>query len=206
MSDNCTSTKQPHLMELMNQMCKEAGIQDCQPQLLLQMCDMAYSLTKNVLVEARSVADFSGKKFVEKSDVDFALKTFNEKYCKDRPPIALMNDLAQEKNSQPLPQIRQNYGLRLPNDRFCQLQSNFVYDDLPSTSNNNEDEDDELRQRNIQTSENFPKRQKPESSTNFNPDLVANLLMGRTNNDSRKRAFHDEEKEDKTEDFDDYDC
>nr|CAD2174290.1 unnamed protein product [Meloidogyne enterolobii] len=206
MSDNCTSTKQPHLMELMNQMCKEAGIQECQPQLLLQMCDMAYSLTKNVLVEARSVADFSGKKFVEKSDVDFALKTFNEKYCKDRPPIALMNDLAQEKNSQPLPQIRQNYGLRLPNDRFCQLQSNFVYDDLPSTSNNNEDEDDELRQQNIQTSENFPKRQKPESSTNFNPDLVANLLMGRTNNDSRKRAFHDEEKEDKTEDFDDYDC
>uniref|UniRef100_A0A915MB07 Uncharacterized protein n=1 Tax=Meloidogyne javanica TaxID=6303 RepID=A0A915MB07_MELJA len=205
MSDNCTSTKQPHLMELMNQMCKEAGIQECQPQLLLQMCDMAYSLTKNVLVEARSVADFSGKKFVEKSDVDFALKTFNEKYCKDRPPIALMNDLAQEKNSQPLPQIRQNYGLRLPNDRFCQLQSNFVYDDLPSTSNNNEDEDDELRQRNIQTSENPPKRQKPESSTNFNPDLVANLLMGRTNNDSRKRAFHDEEKEDKTEDFDDYD-
>uniref|UniRef100_A0A914LMT9 Uncharacterized protein n=1 Tax=Meloidogyne incognita TaxID=6306 RepID=A0A914LMT9_MELIC len=193
-------------MELMNQMCKEAGIQECQPQLLLQMCDMAYSLTKNVLVEARSVADFSGKKFVEKSDVDFALKTFNEKYCKDRPPIALMNDLAQEKNSQPLPQIRQNYGLRLPNDRFCQLQSNFVYDDLPSTSNNNEDEDDELRQRNIQTSENPPKRQKPESSTNFNPDLVANLLMGRTNNDSRKRAFHDEEKEDKTEDFDDYDC
>jgi len=60
-----------------------------------------------------------------------------------------MNDLAQEKNSQPLPQIRQNYGLRLPNDRFCQLQSNFVYDDLPSTSNNNEDEDDELRQRNV---------------------------------------------------------
>uniref|UniRef100_A0A914MKJ1 Uncharacterized protein n=1 Tax=Meloidogyne incognita TaxID=6306 RepID=A0A914MKJ1_MELIC len=193
-------------MELMNQMCKEAGIQECQPQLLLQMCDMAYSLTKNVLVEARSVADFSGKKFVEKSDVDFALKTFNEKYCKDRPPIALMNDLAQEKNSQPLPQIRQNYGLRLPNDRFCQLQSNFVYDDLPSTSNNNEDEDDELRQQNIQTSENLPKRQKPESSTNFNPDLVANLLMGRTNNDSRKRAFNDEEKEDKTEDFDDYDC
>ena len=60
-----------------------------------------------------------------------------------------MNDLAQEKNSQPLPQIRQNYGLRLPNDRFCQLQSNFVYDDLPSTSNNNDDEDDELRQRNV---------------------------------------------------------
>lgn len=35
--------------------------------------------------------------------------------------------LANDKNQQPLPQIRHNYGLKLPNDRFCQLQQNFVY-------------------------------------------------------------------------------
>ena len=73
----------------------------------------------------------------------------DEKYCKDRPPIALMNELAQEKNAQPLPQIRQNYGLRLPNDRFCQLQQNFVYADLPSTSNNKDDESDAQQQQNV---------------------------------------------------------
>jgi hypothetical protein len=38
-----------------------------------------------------------------------------------------MAELAAEKNAQPLPPIRQNYGLRLPNDRFCQLQQNYVH-------------------------------------------------------------------------------
>jgi hypothetical protein len=35
--------------------------------------------------------------------------------------------MAAEKNALPLPQIRQDYGLRLPNDRFCQVQPNFAY-------------------------------------------------------------------------------
>jgi len=35
--------------------------------------------------------------------------------------------MAAEKNASRLPQIRQDYGLRLPNDRFCQVQPNFAY-------------------------------------------------------------------------------
>lgn len=38
-----------------------------------------------------------------------------------------MLQLANDKNQQPLPQIRHNYGLKLPNDRFCQMQQNLVY-------------------------------------------------------------------------------
>jgi hypothetical protein len=83
-------------------MFQEAGIYDYEPPLLLQMCDIAYSLTKEVLLEARSISEFCGKKQVDKSDVEFALKAFSnyyeinkftqmlfmqiadEKYCKDR--------------------------------------------------------------------------------------------------------------------------
>lgn len=36
-------------------------------------------------------------------------------------------DLAAQKNSQPLTPMRQNFGLRLPNDRFCQVQPNFEF-------------------------------------------------------------------------------
>ena len=54
------------------------------------------------------------------------------------------------------------------------------------------------------------KHSKPNSiNNNFNPDLVASLLMGRQNaaaNGSRKRAFPDDEKSEKVDDFDDYDC
>lgn len=44
-------------------------------------------------------------------------------------------DLATQKNNQPLLPIRQNYGLRLPNDRFCQVQPNFVFNDKPVLEN-----------------------------------------------------------------------
>ncbi|KAF7636041.1 Protein kinase domain-containing protein [Meloidogyne graminicola] len=178
MADSGTSSKQPHLMEIMNQMCRDLGINECEPQLLLQMCDIAYSLTKNVLLEARSVAEFNGKKFIERTDVDFALKSFNEKFCKDRPPIALMTELAAEKNAQPLPQIRQNYGLRLPNDRFCQLQQNFIYADLPLISTDKGDENDvQQNQQTTEAQQSLQKREKPESSNNFNPDLVTNKML-----------------------------
>lgn len=36
-------------------------------------------------------------------------------------------DLAAQKNSQPLAPLRQNFGLRLPNDRFCQVQPNYEF-------------------------------------------------------------------------------
>ena len=49
----------------------------------------------------------------------------------------MLAEIAAEKNSQPLPQIRQNYGLRLPNDRFCQLQPNYEHLSEQSTSSNN---------------------------------------------------------------------
>ncbi|KAK6023469.1 EF hand [Ostertagia ostertagi] len=35
--------------------------------------------------------------------------------------------IAAERNSQPLPQIRHNFGLKLPNDRFCLLQPNVEW-------------------------------------------------------------------------------
>lgn len=52
-----------------------------------------------------------------------------EKFQPNRPSKMFLMDLAAQKNSQPLLPIRQNYGLRLPNDRFCQVQPNFVFDD-----------------------------------------------------------------------------
>lgn len=42
-----------------------------------QVCDISYALTKEILLEARSVSEFSGKKQVDRSDIDFALQVFS---------------------------------------------------------------------------------------------------------------------------------
>jgi hypothetical protein len=74
--------KLPQTAETVKQMFQEAGIEDYEPPLLLQMCDIAYSLTKEVLLEARSISEFCGKKQVDKSDVEFALKAFSNFFTK----------------------------------------------------------------------------------------------------------------------------
>lgn len=45
-----------------------------------------------------------------------------------------MTELAARKNSQPLPAMKP-YGLRLPNDRFCQVQPNYAFSHPPEMAN-----------------------------------------------------------------------
>lgn len=69
--------KLPQSVDTIKQLFQEAGITEYEPQLLLQMCDVAYSLTKQILIEAHSLAQYSEKKQMDKSDVEFALKAFS---------------------------------------------------------------------------------------------------------------------------------
>ncbi|VDK55028.1 unnamed protein product [Cylicostephanus goldi] len=47
--------------------------------------------------------------------------------CDGKPNRADLLKMACERNAQPLPQIRHNFGLKLPNDRFCLLQPNVEW-------------------------------------------------------------------------------
>lgn len=58
------------------------------------------------------------------SDTLFRLFFFTGFWKSERPSRQLLVEFAEQKNAVPLPAIRQNYGLRLPNDRFCLVQPN----------------------------------------------------------------------------------
>jgi hypothetical protein len=117
----------PQSAEVVKKIFQELGIKEYEPQLLLQISDLAHLLTKQILTEARSLSEFAGKKQIDKSDIEFTLQSFQEKFKPNRPSKVFLTELAEKKNAEPLPPLRQNFGLRLPNDRFCQLQPNFVY-------------------------------------------------------------------------------
>uniref|UniRef100_A0A915E1M5 Cell division protein kinase 5 n=1 Tax=Ditylenchus dipsaci TaxID=166011 RepID=A0A915E1M5_9BILA len=131
-SGNQNSKHGPHSAEVLKKMFREVGIKDYEPQLILQMSDLAHSLTKQILVEARSLSEFADKKQIDRSDVEFAIQSIQEKFKPNRPSKLFLMELAAQKNAEPLPPLRQNFGLRLPNDRFCQLQPNFAF--VPTTS------------------------------------------------------------------------
>lgn len=123
--EDCT----PVAIEKIKDLFASAGITRYDPQCLLQVTDLAHYLSKWVLREAKSVSEFSGKKRLDRTDLDFALRAFNEKYPSRSQKSSALRSLAFERNRQALPPIRQNFGLRLPNDRFCQVQPNFEYSD-----------------------------------------------------------------------------
>ncbi|KAL3120655.1 hypothetical protein niasHT_007947 [Heterodera trifolii] len=196
-SESYSASKIPQCAETIKKIFHELGIKEYEPQLVLQLCDISYSLTKEILVDARSVSEFSGKKQVDRSDVDLAIKTFDEKHSNDRTPKAFVSELAAEKNAQPLHPIRQNYGLRLPNDRFCQLQPNYIYiGDDP----NNEDQAVHMEERPRQIGSS-----KFNAINNFDPESVSNLLMTDKNATQRKRPYTNGEMQKHTqeEDYDD---
>ncbi|EJW83910.1 hypothetical protein WUBG_05181 [Wuchereria bancrofti] len=113
----------PHDAQVMEAILKEMGITDYEPRVISQMLEFAYRYTAEILEDARSISEHAGKKQIDESDVQFAID--NAGFWKsERPSRQLLVEFAEQKNAVPLPAIRQNYGLRLPNDRFCLIQPN----------------------------------------------------------------------------------
>jgi transcription initiation factor TFIID subunit 9B len=48
---------------------------------------------------------------------------------KPAPPKELLLDLAQERNRKPLPAVPQQYGLRLPPEKYCLTSKEWDYDE-----------------------------------------------------------------------------
>ncbi|OZC08462.1 transcription initiation factor IID, subunit [Onchocerca flexuosa] len=114
----------PHDAQVMEAILKDMEVTDYEPRVISQMLEFAYRYTAEILEDARSISEHAGKKQIDESDVQFAID--NAGFWKsERPSRQLLVELAEQKNAVPLPPIRQNYGLRLPNDRFCLIQPNM---------------------------------------------------------------------------------
>ncbi|VDK76575.1 unnamed protein product [Litomosoides sigmodontis] len=113
----------PHDAQVMEAILKEMGVADYEPRVISQMLEFAYRYTAEILEDARSISEHAGKKQIDEADVQFAID--NTGFWKsERPSRQLLVEFAEQKNAVPLPAIRQNYGLRLPSDRFCLVQPN----------------------------------------------------------------------------------
>jgi histone H3/H4 len=117
--------------EIVEGIMRDMGINLYDPALPVQLLDVAHKVTRQILSEAKEVAEYSGKKTLDADDVKFGIQTFEDGFKAKRPSRQFMMELATEKNAQPLPPIKQNFGLRLPNDRFCQVQPNYKFKGVP---------------------------------------------------------------------------
>ncbi|ETN78770.1 transcription initiation factor IID, subunit [Necator americanus] len=105
---------------------EEASITDYDPRVVHLLLDLLYTTTSGLLTEAKAISQHCGKMVIDETDVQIAVE-FSGLLCDGKPNRAELLKMATERNAQPLPQIRHNFGLKLPNDRFCLLQPNVEW-------------------------------------------------------------------------------
>ncbi|KAE9417639.1 hypothetical protein Angca_002406 [Angiostrongylus cantonensis] len=106
----------------------EAGIVDYDPRVVHLLLDLLYATTSGLLTKAKAISQHCGKIVIDETDVQMAVD-FSGILHDVRPKRAEVLKMASDRNGQPLPQVRHNFGLKLPNDRFCLLQPNVEWRD-----------------------------------------------------------------------------
>ncbi len=105
------------------------GVTDYEPRVISQLLEFTYRYTSDILADARTYSEHAGKKQVDADDIRLAIDTLADESFTQPPPRQLLLEMAKEKNAVPLTPMKQMYGARLPNDRFCLLQPNYRWRD-----------------------------------------------------------------------------
>ncbi|KAF8312548.1 transcription initiation factor IID, 31kD subunit-domain-containing protein, partial [Cantharellus anzutake] len=102
------------------------SITDAQPGVLTQLLEFAHRYTAQVLGDALVYADHAGRPgSVQMDDVTLAVQSRVGWEFGGRVPKEHILSLAAKTNAEPLPQISETYGVRLPPSKYCLTAVDF---------------------------------------------------------------------------------
>ncbi|KAG5418538.1 TAF9 [Candida metapsilosis] len=131
----------PRDVRLLHLIFATQGIQNYQDHVPLQLMDFAHRYTKSILKDALIYNDHakpassnlnsSANATVNTDDIRLAIAARGNYQFKPVPPKELMLELAQERNSKPLPPVIPKWGLNLPPEKYCLTAKDWdsVYDE-----------------------------------------------------------------------------
>ncbi|KAG7665862.1 TAF9 [[Candida] subhashii] len=121
----------PRDVRLLHLIFATQGIQNYQEHVPLQLMDFAHRYTKSVLrdalvyndhakpVNANTNLNSNYNTTVNTDDIRLAIAARSNYQFKPTAPKALLLELAQERNSRPLPAVIPRWGLNLPPEKYC---------------------------------------------------------------------------------------
>lgn len=132
----------PRDVRLLHLILASMGVTAYQDRVPLQLMDFAYRYTHSVLQDALYYNDHAGASGntlpagvgpsasqLTVDDVRLAVGARVNYQFKPAPPKELLLEMAQEKNKRPLPTIPQQYGIRLPPEKYCLTSKEWKLDD-----------------------------------------------------------------------------
>lgn len=133
----------PRDVRLLHLIFATQGIQNYQDHVPLQLMDFAHRYTRGVLKDAlvynehakpagaSSSSSAANSTTVNTDDIRLAIAARSNYQFKPVPPKELMLELAQERNSRPLPPVIPKWGLNLPPEKYCLTAKDWdsIYDE-----------------------------------------------------------------------------
>lgn len=133
----------PRDVRLLHLILASMGVTAYQDRVPLQLMDFAYRYTHGVLQDALYYSDHAGASTstlpagvgsssstsLTVDDIRLAVGARVNYQFKPAPPKELLLEMAQEKNKRPLPPVPQQYGIRLPPEKYCLTSKEWQLDD-----------------------------------------------------------------------------
>jgi hypothetical protein len=78
--------------------------------------------------------DHAGRKDLDIEDVKVAINTRDAMNLVDPPAREVLQGLARKCNSEPLPNIMERFGVRIPEEKYCLTNANYVVEPRPAAN------------------------------------------------------------------------
>eukprot|EP00898_Chlorokybus_atmophyticus_P008636 jgi/Chlat1/8774/Chrsp90S00679 len=102
------------------------GASTCEPRVLPQLMEFLYRYEGDIVSEAAALAEHAGKSGpVDTDDVKLAVQSRLQFAFAQPPPREVMMELAQQRNSVPLPPLNTKPGIPLPPEQFTLTAPNY---------------------------------------------------------------------------------
>jgi transcription initiation factor TFIID subunit 9B len=134
----------PRDVRLLHLILASMGVTAYQDRVPLQLMDFAYRYTHGILQDALHYNDHAHSVTTHQpagvgpsnsplttEDVRLAVGARVNYQFKPAPPKELLLELAQEKNKRPLPLVSQQFGLRLPPEKYCLTSKEWEFEEEP---------------------------------------------------------------------------
>lgn len=118
-------SKLPKDAAVMAALLAEAGVSQYDPRVIDQLLEFSHKYVTNVLDDARIYCNHAKKKNIDLDDIKIAIELQLEQNYTTPPSRELLAEIVQGRNSQPLPVVKPQCGVRLPPDRYCLTAINY---------------------------------------------------------------------------------
>ncbi|KAJ3289560.1 Transcription initiation factor TFIID subunit 9 [Borealophlyctis nickersoniae] len=118
-------SEMPRDAKLVSLILDSMDVDEYDPKVVPQLLEFMHRYVIDVLGDAQLFADHAGHKEIEMNDISLAIEGRVAHSFTSPPGKDILSEIAEKKNSIPLPLIQERYGLRLPPERHLLTNTNF---------------------------------------------------------------------------------